>query len=231
MNTTISICNKHLITLRTCRENIEIIVPSKVRHLLAEKEAKMIRPLSVYLAIAAAILLLIGLVLPTGRGLSVMEMGAGQATEVAQLQAEEMGCAPAQGSSNPSDRPIFLTNFESFFSSSGGLCGKSSLSMLLTGKYWWANMLLIIPALLGMYAIFRLFIQPYARNHDKSLLLSSGILSLITLFVWWGIWVKFRAYPGIGFWISLTGALLLFGAGILAPQVDAFKERHHPHAT
>lgn len=190
----------------------------------------MIRPLSVYLAVTAALLLFAGLFLPTGRGLSVMEMGAGQATEVAQLQAEEMGCAPAQVSAGSSARPIFLTNFESFFSTSGGLCGKSSLSMLITGKYWWANILLIIPALLGLYAIFRLFIQPYARNHDRSLLLFSGILSLITLFGWWGIWVKFRAYPGIGFWVSLVGALLLLGAGILAPQVDAFRERHHPHA-
>lgn len=190
----------------------------------------MIRPLSVYLAVTAALLLFAGLFLPTGRGLSVMEMGAGQATEVAQLQAEEMGCAPAQVSADSSARPIFLTNFESFFSTSGGLCGKSSLSMLITGKYWWANILLIIPALLGLYAIFRLFIQPYARNHDRSLLLFSGILSLITLFGWWGIWVKFRAYPGIGFWVSLVGALLLLGAGILAPQVDAFRERHHPHA-
>ena len=141
----------------------------------------MIRPLSVYLAVAAAFLLFVGLFLPTGRGLSVMEMGAGQATEVSQLQAEEMGCAPAQSNTSSANRPIFLTNFESFFSTSGGLCGKSSLSMLLTGKYWWANMLLIIPALLGMYAIFRLFIQPYARNQDKTLLISSGILSLITL--------------------------------------------------
>lgn len=191
----------------------------------------MIRPLSVYLAVAAALLLLVGLFLPTGRGLLVMEMGAGQVTEVDELQAEEMGCAPAQGGASSSSRPIFLTNFESFFSTSGGLCGKSSLAMLLTGKYWWANMLLIIPALLAIYTIFRLFIQPFARNHDKSLLLISGILSLATLLGWWGIWVKFRAYPGIGFWISLIGATLLFGAGILAPQVDAFKERHHPHTT
>jgi len=159
-----------------------------------------------------------------------MEMGAGQATEVAQLQAEEMGCAPNQNTTTVATRPIFLTNFESFFSSSGGLCGKSSLSMLLTGKYWWANILLIIPALLGLYAIFRLFIQPYARNHDKSLLLSCGVLGLVTLFGWWGIWVKFRAYPGIGFWLSLAGALILLVAGVIAPRVDEFKERHHPHA-
>jgi hypothetical protein len=194
------------------------------------KEVQMIRPLSVYLAVAAVLLLLVGLFLPTGRGLSVMEMGAGQATEVEQLQAEEMGCVVEQNSPSSTTRPIFLTNFESFFSTSGGLCGKSSISMLFTGKYWWANMLLIIPALLGLYAIFRLFIQPYARNHDKSLLLLSGVISLVTLLGWWGIWVKFRAYPGIGFWVSLIGALLLFGSGILAPRVDDFKERHHPHA-
>ncbi len=189
----------------------------------------MVRPLSVYLAVFATLMLLAGLFLPTGRGLSVMEMGVGQATEVAQLQAEEMGCAPEVSSASLASRPVFLTNFESFFSTSGGLCGKSSLAMLLTGKYWWANMMLIIPAALAVYAIFRVMIQPYARNHDKSLLMLSGMIGILTLIAWWGLWVKFRAYPGIGFWISLIGAALLFGAGLLAPKVDAFKERHHPH--
>jgi hypothetical protein len=188
----------------------------------------MVRPLSVYLVVAATLLLLVGLFMPAGRGLAVMEYGNGQATEVAQLQAEEMGCAPTNTTSS-TYKPVFLTNFDSFFSSDGVLCGKSSLSMLLTGKYWWANILLIIPALLGLYVIFRLFIQPYARNHDRNLMLVSGMISLMALSIWWGIWVKFRAYPGIGFWLSLIGALLLFVAGLLAPQVDAFRERHHPH--
>jgi hypothetical protein len=190
----------------------------------------MVRPLSVYLAVFATIFLLIGLFLPTGRGLSVMEMGAGQATEVAQLQAEEMGCAPGTSANAASTRPVFLANFESFFSSSGGLCGKSSLSMLLTGKYWWANMLLILPALLAVYALVRMMIQPYARNHDKSLLILSGLMGVFILFAWWGLWVKFRAYPGIGFWVSLIGTCLLLGAGVLAPQIDSFNEKHHPHA-
>jgi hypothetical protein len=158
-----------------------------------------------------------------------MEMGAGQATEVAQLQAEEMGCAPALKSGDNSSRPVFLTNFESFFSTSGGLCGKSSLAMLITGKYWWANMLLILPVCLALYSIFRLLVQPYARNHDKSLMMLSGSLGILTLLAWWGFWVKFRAYPGIGFWVSLLGAILLLAAGLLAPQVDAYRERHHPH--
>lgn len=191
----------------------------------------MVRPLSVYLVVAATLLLLAGLFLPAGRGLSVMEIGGGQATEVAQLQAEEMGCAPVVAPTGSSTRQVFLTNFESFFSTSGVLCGKSSLSMLLTGKYWWANILLIIPVCLAVYAIFRMFIQPYARNHDRNLMLVSGLISLMALSAWWGIWVKFRAYPGIGFWLSLFGALTLFVAGLFTPQVDAFKERHHPHQT
>ena len=188
----------------------------------------MIRPLSVYLLITATVLMVLGLFLPAGRGLAIMELGNGQATEVGQLQAEEMGCTPSTNTSS-SFRPIFLTNFDSFFSTNGVLCGKSALSMLLTGKYWWANILLIIPAFLALYCIFRLFVQPYARNHDRSLMLVSGMISLMVLSGWWGIWVKFRAYPGIGYWFSLIGALMLFGAGLLAPQVDAFRERHHPH--
>ncbi len=188
----------------------------------------MVRPLSVYLVIAAMVLLLMGLFLPAGRGLAIMEFGNGQAMEVGQLQAEEMGCVPSTNTSS-TFRPIFLTNFDSFFSSDGVLCGKSALSMLLTGKYWWANFLLVIPVLLALYCIFRLFIQPYARNHDRNLMLISGLISLMALSGWWGIWVKFRAYPGIGFWFSLSGALMLFGAGLLAPHVDAFRERHHPH--
>ena len=188
----------------------------------------MVRPLSIYIMITAAMLLLAGLFLPAGRGLSVIEFEGGQATEVAQLQAEEMGCAPTTSPAN-STNPIFVTNFKSFFSSSGVLCGKSSLSMLLTGKYWWANILLIIPLLLALYVIVRLFIQPYARNHARNLMLVSGLISLMSLSAWWGIWVKFRAYPGLGFWISVIGAAMIFLAGIIAPQVDAFKERHHPH--
>jgi len=101
--------------------------------------------------------------------------------------------------------------------------------MLMTGKYWWANILLVVPLLLALYVIFRLFLQPYARNHDKNLMLVSGLISLMALSSWWGIWVKFRAYPGIGFWVSFAGAILLFVAGLTAPQVDAFRERHHPH--
>jgi hypothetical protein len=189
----------------------------------------MIRPLSVYLALAATFFLVVGLFLPTGRGLAVMELGNGQATEVAQLQAEEMGCAPAIDASKSISRPFFLANFESFFNTGGVLCGKSSLSMLLTGKYWWANILLVIPLLLSSYVLFRLFFQPYARNHDKNLLLLSGLISLMSLSAWWGIWVKFRVYPGIGFWVSFLGALLLFFAGMVAPQIDAMMERHHPH--
>jgi hypothetical protein len=187
----------------------------------------MVRTLSVYLAVAATLLLLLGLFLPAGRGLAIIEFGNGQVTEVGQLQAEEMGCAPTN--TGNSIRPVFLTNFDSFFNSEGVLCGKSSLSMLLTGKYWWANVLLIIPALIALYAILRLFFQPYARNHDRNLMLISGLISLMALSAWWGIWVKFRAYPGIGYWISLVGALMLFVAGLLAPQVDAFREKHHPH--
>jgi hypothetical protein len=196
---------------------------------LDNKEDKMVRTLSVYLVAAATLLLLVGLFLPAGRGLAVIEFGNGQATEVAQLPAEQMGCTPANSTTTGSVRPVFLTNFESFFSSNGVLCGKSSLAMLITGDYWWANILLIIPALLALYAIFRLFFQPYARNHDKNLMLVSGLISLMALSAWWGIWVKFRAYPGIGFWLSLVGALMMFVAGLLAPQVDAFRERHHPH--
>jgi hypothetical protein len=179
--------------------------------------------------ITAALLLLAGLFLPAGRGLSVIEFEGGQATEVAQLQAEEMGCAPAAVTTTNAVRPIFLANVTSFFSTNGVLCGKSSLSMLLTGKYWWANILLIIPLVLALYVIVRLFIQPYARNHARNLMLVSGLISLMALSAWWGIWVKFRAYPGIGFWISIIGAAMIFLAGIIAPQVDAFKERHHPH--
>jgi len=189
----------------------------------------MVRPLSVYLAVFGLLLLLVGLFLPTGRGLSVMELGAGQATEVAQLQAEEMGCATDTITNKSATRPVFFTNFESFFSGSGGLCGKSSLSMLLTGKYWWANMLLVVPALLALYTMFRMVIQPYARNYDKNLLIITGLVGLVTLLSWWGLWVKFRAYPGIGFWLSLFGTAILLGAGLMAQQVDAFKERHHPH--
>lgn len=189
----------------------------------------MVRPFSVYLVIASTILMLVGLFLPAGRGLTVLEVGNGQVTEVGQLQAEEMGCAPDTNQTANAVRPVFLTKFESFFSTTGVLCGKSSLSMLLTGKYLWANILLIIPLFLSGYAIFRLFIQPYARNHDRNLMLLSGLLSLMALSAWWGFWVKFRAYPGVGFWITFIGAIMLFVAGLIAPQIDAFKERHHPH--
>ncbi len=189
----------------------------------------MIRPFSVYLLVFAAILLIAGLFLPAGRGLSVIQFGNGQANEVSQLQAEEMGCTPVTAGDASTSRPVFLPKFESFFSTNGVLCGKSSLTMLFSGNYWWVNILLIIPSLLAFYAIFRIFIQPYARNHDKNLMLSSGLLSLVSLAIWWIVWVKFRAFPGIGFWISVIGSALIFIAGLIAPKVDAFKERHHPH--
>lgn len=188
----------------------------------------MVRPFSVYLLVFAALLLFAGLFLPTGRGLSVIEFGNGKANEISQLQAEEMGCAPSSAGGT-SASPVFLPKFESFFITSGALCGKSSLTMLFSGNYWWVNILLIIPTLLAVYALFRIFVQPYARNHDKNLMLSSGILSLISLAIWWIAWVKFRAFPGIGFWISVIGAVMIFIAGLIAPKVDAFKERHHPH--
>ena len=189
----------------------------------------MVRPLSVYLVITASLLMLIGLFLPTGRGLAIVEAGNGSFTQIGQLQAEEMGCTTAISPSNNQARSVFVTTFESFFNTSGVLCGKSSLSMIFTWKYWWANLLLVIPVLLTAYVIFRLFIQPYARNHDRNLMLLSSVLGLAALLVWWGFWVKFRAYPGVGFWVTLFGIVLLFIAGYVTPQVDAFKERHHPH--
>ncbi len=192
-------------------------------------EVEMVRSLSVYLVVLAIVMLFAGLFLPTGRGLSVMIFGNGQANQVDSLEAEEMGCIPKSNEQLNNNRPVYLTNFESFFSSTGVLCGKSSLSMLLTGKYWWSNILLLLPVCLGIYVIFRLFFQPYARNHDRILMLMSGILGFASLMIWWGIWVKFRAYPAIGFWVSLSGTIILLIAGFLAPHIEPYKERHHPH--
>lgn len=189
----------------------------------------MVRPLSVYLLLMATFLLVVGLFLPAGRGLSILQLGTGSATEIGQLQAEEMGCAPENTLTGSTTRPLFIANFESFFSTSGVLCGKSSISMLLTGKYWWANFLLVLPALLAIFTCIKLFFQPFARNHDKNLLLISGLINLLLLVTWWSAWVKFRVYPGIGFWVSLAGSALLLIAGLVAPRIDAFRERHHPH--
>lgn len=189
----------------------------------------MVRPLSVYMLLVATFLLVAGLFLPAGRGLSIIELGPGSVTEIGQLQAEEMGCAPGNTLTSSTTRPLFIANFESFFSTSGGLCGKSSIAMLLTGKFWWANLLLVLPAILAIFTCLKLFLQPFARNHDKNLLLITGLISLLLLITWWSVWVKFRVYPGIGFWVSLAGCALLMIAGLVAQRVDAFKERHHPH--
>lgn len=189
----------------------------------------MVRPISVYLTIAAALLLGVGLFLPAGRALWVMEFANGQVAELGKLEAEEMGCTqvPVQGTQGTSI--VFFTELKSFFT--GGdtaMCGKSPVSMLLTGKYPLANLALIAPVFLGAAALAHLVLRPFSRNSNQRVLLVSGLLSLGFLLAWWMIWVKFRAIPAIGFWASLIGALLLLSAGILQGRVDTFQERHRP---
>ena len=70
---------------------------------------------------------------------------------------------------------------------------------------------------------------PYSRNTDKRFMLITGAISVITLLIWWFLWVRFRTMPAIGFWVSLIGANLLLIAGIIAERVDSLKEALHPH--
>lgn len=189
----------------------------------------MIRPLCVYLAATATLLLLVGLFLPAGRGVWVMEFSAGQANQVAQFEAEEMGCTKVPASSAASSSIVFFTELKSFFIGGEVMCGKSPLSMLMTGKYLLPNLLLILPAPLAVIAMLQIVLRPFSRHAGKRALLLTGVGSLVFLLLWWTIWVKFRAIPALGFWVSLIGAILLFTAGILEREVDPFLERRHPH--
>ena len=195
----------------------------------------MVRPASIYLAIAAVILMLVGLFLPAGRGVSVMSFHNGEVVGTTTLPPEEMGCVtyPAITSSTGATdnvRQVYSsTTRQSFYSSNDPTCGKSPLAMLLTGKYLLANLLLLVPLPLAVFAIARIFLQPYAVDHDRLLLIITGAIGVVTLLVWWGLWVKFRVIPGIGFWAMLSGTVLLLGAGLIARYVDPFTERHHPH--
>lgn len=190
----------------------------------------MVRPACVYLSIAALLLLVTGLFLPAGRALWVMEFANGQVSGLGNLPAEEMGCTqiPVQGTQGTN--LVFFTEIRSFFTGGeAGDCGKSPLSMLLTGKYLYANLALILPVLLSGAALTHLLLRPYSRNANRRFLLTAGLLSLSFLLAWWMVWVKFRAIPAIGFWLSLLGAVLLLTAGILQRRVDPFRERNHPH--
>ena len=195
----------------------------------------MVRPASIYLAIIAVVLMIGGLFLPAGRGVSVMSFHNGEVVGTTSLPPEEMGCItyPAltstSGGTDNVTQVFSSANSQSFYSTKDPTCGKSPLSMLLTGKYLLANLLLLVPVPLALYAIARIFLQPYALDHDRRLLIITGAIGVITLLVWWGLWVKFRVVPGIGFWVMLLGTLLLLGAGIIASYVDPFTERHHPH--
>jgi hypothetical protein len=199
-----------------------------------KKGVSMLRPVSVYLIGVAAVLLLAGLFLPAGRGLSVMQYHNGEVVNVQALNAEEMGCftVPAQTDSTGHTgniTQVYFADARSFYSTQEPACGKSPLSMLLTGKYWLANLLLLIPAPLALLAILKIGYQPYAINQDRNWLVLVGIISITALLVWWSMWVKFRVLPGIGFWLSLLGAVLVLAAGLLEQGTDPFRVRHHPH--
>lgn len=190
----------------------------------------MVRPLCAYFTAAASLLLLIGLFLPAGRGVEVLHFANGQIIETQTLAAEEMGCIvlpPFFETSNV--KSVYSTDDSSFISGSGALCGKSPLSMATTGRYFLPNLLLLVPAPLALFALYKICKQPFARNADKTLMLIMGIISIVMLLAWWAIWVKFRVIPAVGFWISFLGALLLLSAGIFQQPVDAFAEKRHPH--
>jgi hypothetical protein len=190
----------------------------------------MVRPVCVYFSVAAVLLLALGLFLPAGRTLWVMEFANGQVAGMGKLEAEEMGCTQVPVTGTQGSNIVFFTELKSFFTGgSTEMCGKSPVSMLLTGKYTYANLLLVIPVILGAVAVIHLLMRPYSRNANQRVLLVSGTLSLIILMAWWMVWVKFRAIPAIGFWMSLAGAALLLTAGILQSRIDPFRERHHPH--
>lgn len=195
----------------------------------------MVRPASIYLAITAVLLLLVGLFLPAGRGVSVMSFHNGEVVGTTSLSPEEMGCVTYPAINSTSGATDNVTQVyssrtsQSFYSAQDPTCGKSPFSMLLTGKYLLANLLLLVPLPLAVFAIARIFLQPYAIDHDRRLLIITGAIGVVTLLMWWGLWVKFRVVPGIGFWVMLAGTILLLLAGVISQYVDPFTERHHPH--
>jgi hypothetical protein len=186
------------------------------------KKGKMMvpRPACVYCSFAAFLILIATWFLPIGRGLIEISHTGLYILNIQQIPAEEMGCfvAPTDGSQS------FISEGESFWGGSSFLCGKSPIEMLMTGKYTFANLTLMIPGLLGVIALIKLALEStHNVKGDQRLLIVTGLASTIILLLWLAIWVKFRAIPAIGFWISLAGSLFVILMGWLLPQPEFHK--------